>query len=240
MNQQNFFISDDELLEFLDVAKQIEEANTEDFLELAKIAGLDPKKDFVAAKLSNVILRAADLSGANLSGADLSNADLSSANLSGANLSGANLSSALLINVDFRDTQISESTRLHPKWLKVWKIVNRKIDDSNLRKADLSFANLRRVTLMGFDLQNANLSGTDLSGASLWDSNLSSASLSSSNLRGADIRNCNLSGATFSNTIVKNAIFRDARGLTEDMKRDLEKLGAIFSDRPPVTLNRYN
>ncbi len=54
------------------------------------------KCDLSGAKLNNLFLEYADLSGANLSGADLSNAMLSGGNLSGANLSGANLSDANL------------------------------------------------------------------------------------------------------------------------------------------------
>lgn len=59
-----------------DLFQQVVEAETEDFLELVKIAGLNPAEDFA---------------GANLSGANLSNADLSNADLSGANLYNANL-----------------------------------------------------------------------------------------------------------------------------------------------------
>ena len=75
---------------------QILEAKTNDFVELAKIAGLDIATDFAGADLRGVDLRGVDLSGADLSGADLSGADLRGANLSGTNLSGADLSSAKL------------------------------------------------------------------------------------------------------------------------------------------------
>jgi hypothetical protein len=56
-------------------------ASTDDFLELARISGLDPKRDF----------RHADLSGADLRGFDLTAFDLSSARLNGTLLAGAKL-----------------------------------------------------------------------------------------------------------------------------------------------------
>jgi uncharacterized protein YjbI with pentapeptide repeats len=70
--------------------QQILEAETNNFVELARIAGLDIATDFAHA----------DLSGVDLSGADLSNADLSNANLSNADLSGANLDNTRLGNYD--------------------------------------------------------------------------------------------------------------------------------------------
>jgi GAF domain-containing protein len=82
--------------QFEDCIKQVEDAETDDFFELANLAGLDPKKDFAGADFSYVNLAGcnlsdADLTHANLSNSDLRNADLRYANLSGANLSNANL-----------------------------------------------------------------------------------------------------------------------------------------------------
>jgi hypothetical protein len=56
-------------------------APTDDFVELVRVSGLDPKRDF----------RHADLSGADLRGADLTEFDLSHARLNGALLAGARL-----------------------------------------------------------------------------------------------------------------------------------------------------
>jgi uncharacterized protein YjbI with pentapeptide repeats len=71
--------------------QQILEAETNDFVELARIAGLDIATDFAGADLSGADLRNAKLSDADLSDADLSDADLRNANLRNANLSCTNL-----------------------------------------------------------------------------------------------------------------------------------------------------
>ncbi|MFN6540685.1 MAG: pentapeptide repeat-containing protein [Nostoc sp. EkiNYC01] len=153
----------------------------------------------------------ADLSGANLIDADLSGAILISANLTDVNLSGANLSGANLIDADLSGANLS---------------------DADLR-ASLSSANFSDANLSGADLRT-NLSGANLSGANLSDANLSGANLSGANLSGANLSGANLSGANLESAIVMNAFFVDTRELTENMKRDLERRGAIFGDRPPV------
>jgi uncharacterized protein YjbI with pentapeptide repeats len=166
-----FSLNSQSLQKLQNLLQQVVEAKTDNFLELAKIAGLNPAKDFVGANLSDANLsrtnlRGANLSDANLSGANLSHADLSSANLSDANLSGSNLS-----------------------------------------HANLSCAHLSVVNLSG-----ANLSHADLSSAFL-----GLANLSDTNLSGAEVR---------------NATFGHNQGLSEDIKLDLKRRGAIFEDSP--------
>ncbi len=134
--------------------EQVENADTEKFSELARIAGLSLTEDFVGVDLSSEDLSRENLSGANLKGADLSNTNLNLADLSGADLNGANLS-------------------------------------------------------------GANLSGADLSGADLSDADLSGADLSSVNLN---------------DTRVENALFGGSFGISDLMKSDLIKRGAIFED----------
>ena len=99
--------------EFLQEAKflidRITDAETQDFSELAKIAELDPLKDFAGADLSGVDLSGLDLSEAELSGADLSHTHLSHTNLSHANLSGTNLSNANLTGADFSGADLSHA-----------------------------------------------------------------------------------------------------------------------------------
>ncbi|MEH1788401.1 MAG: pentapeptide repeat-containing protein [Nostoc sp.] len=175
--------------------------------------------EIINQPLSSRVLNNADLSDANLSGANLSNADLfsanlSDANLSGANLSGANLSGANLSGANLKGTKINEETQIKDKWRLIWEIINQPLSSRVLNNADLS---------------GANLSDADLSGANLSGANLSRANLSGANLSGANLNGANLSGAIFA-----NALFVDSKGLTEDVKRDLERRGAIFSDRPPV------
>ena len=127
-----------------DVIKHLSEAKSNDFLELAKIAALDPKIDFAGGNLRGTTLSQIELSGANLChanlrGADLTDADLSEANLRSAKLSGADLSGAYLENADLSDT--------------------------DLHRASLALANLGGANLSGANLNEVNLSNANLSGA---------------------------------------------------------------------------
>lgn len=84
-----------------DLIQRVVAAETDDFLLLTSIAGLNPSEDFAGANLSctdlgHINLAGADLSCANLSDANLFEADLRGANLSKANLRGANLRRANL------------------------------------------------------------------------------------------------------------------------------------------------
>ena len=63
--------NEDSPQELQNYIQQVLEAETNDFLELAKIAGLDIATDFAGADLSFADLSFADLSGAKLSGANL-------------------------------------------------------------------------------------------------------------------------------------------------------------------------
>ena len=181
--------------------------------------------------LSGVDLSDADLSGANLMNAKLSGADLSSADLSGANLMNAKLSGA-----DLSGANLSGAN-----------LMNAKLSDADLSGAYLSGANLRSANLIGAylsgaDLSNTNLSRADLSGANLSGANLSRANLFHANLFGADLSGANLSGANLSGadliradlskTKVKEARFSSNPGISESMKQDLIKQGAIFEDSP--------
>jgi len=105
MNEQ---ISPQELQEMI---QQVAEAETENFAELAQLAGLDLKRDFAEADLSRTDLSGADLSSADLSSADLSSADLSKSNLVQANFKGAdlryaNINKAKVFSADFNNTKI--------------------------------------------------------------------------------------------------------------------------------------
>lgn len=85
---------------------QLLSADTNNFLELSRMVGLDPSKDFVGADLSNINLQGEDLqdfdlSSANLSHANLSHTNLSYANLSCSDLTGANLQDSKLTATKF-------------------------------------------------------------------------------------------------------------------------------------------
>jgi uncharacterized protein YjbI with pentapeptide repeats len=177
--------------------------------------------DLSGADLSGADLSGTDLSGANLRSADLSGADLIRANLSGANLSGADLSGADLIAANLSGANLI-SVNLSAANLSAANLIGADLSGANLSGANLSVANLIGADLSGADQIGANLFGANLSGA-----NLSGADLSDGDLRGAD-----LSGADLSKTKVEKARFSSHSGISESMKQDLIKQGAIFEDSP--------
>ncbi|OUL25460.1 hypothetical protein BV378_15440 [Nostoc sp. RF31YmG] len=144
--------------------------------------------------------------------------DLIDANLSGTNLSFANLRVANLRGADLSFANL--------------RVANLRV--ANLRGADLSGANLKGTDLRGANLRGADLRVADLRVAKLSEADLSGANLNHANLSHANLTDANLSGTDLSNAIVTNAFFGRNLGLIEDMKRDLERRGARFGDRPPV------
>ncbi|NES20938.1 MAG: pentapeptide repeat-containing protein [Symploca sp. SIO3E6] len=192
-------------------------------------------------------LSSANLSSANLSSANLSSVNLSSANLSSTNLIGADLSDANLIDADLRFTnlngaRINEQTKIDKKWRLVWEIVNqgagnRNLSNADLIKANLSdanliFANLSDANLIFANLRSANLRFANLRFANLIRANMSDADLRFTNLSGANLIGANLIGANLIGADVNKARFKDNSGLTEEMKLDLKRRGAIFEDSP--------
>jgi len=107
--------------ELKDSIQQILAAETDDFLELAKIAGLNPAEDFAGANLKGTDLRGVDLRGADLRGADLRGADLSFTTLDGANLDGAKLMSANLNGASLNFTSLG-STFYQPKFTEQYSL----------------------------------------------------------------------------------------------------------------------
>jgi len=202
------------------------------YLRSADLSGADLSR----ADLSRANLSGADLRSANLRSADLSGADLSGANLIGANLIGANLRSADLSGADLRSADLSRAdlssadligANLSGADLRSANLIGANLSGANLRSADLSGADLSRADLIGADLIGANLSGANLSGADLSGADLSDANLSGANLSGADLIDANLS-----KTKVEKARFSLNFGISESMKQDLIKQGAIFEDSP--------
>ncbi len=213
-------------------------------------------RDLSGANLSRAHLRDADLIGAilsdaNLSGVDLSDADLISANLSRAILIDTNLSSAILIDtnlsgVDLSDTNLSgailsgailsganlSGANLIGVILSRANLIGAILIDTILSGAILSRANLSRANLIGADLSGAILSDANLSGVDLSDADLSGANLIGADLSGANMSDANLSGADLSGAVVEKARFGANVGLTEKMKLDLKRRGAIFEDSP--------
>ncbi|MUG92791.1 pentapeptide repeat-containing protein [Scytonema sp. UIC 10036] len=172
------------------------------------------------ANLMNANLSSSDLSGANLSSTNLSNAglrftDLSSTNLTSTDLSGsdlrdtnlinANLRNSNLIGADLRNAIINTSTKLDDRWYLVWRIVTHGAEGQDLKHADLRSADLRSANFRGCDLRYANL-------------------------RGSDLRNANLIDADLRGTNVQKVLFGDNAGISESLKQELIRRGAIFQD----------
>jgi uncharacterized protein YjbI with pentapeptide repeats len=178
------------------------------------------------ANLSGAYLRGANLSGAYLIAADLSGANLRIANLRSANLIGANLSGADLRGADFSGADLRGSD-LRGADLSGADLSGAGLSGADLSGAYLIGANLRIVYLIGADLNGANLSGANLSGA-----NLSGAKLIDADLSGAELSGAYLIDANLSKTKVEKARFSSNPGISESMKQDLIKQGAIFEDSP--------
>ncbi|VXD24487.1 pentapeptide repeat-containing protein [Planktothrix paucivesiculata] len=179
-------------------------AKTDDFLELAEIAGLNPLEDFAQAKLLGAKLSGLDLSGAKLSnaylrGADLSDINLTNADLRNVNLGGADLSGALL-------------------------------SDTDLSGADLHRVSLALANLSGANLSNVNLEDANLSNCNLSDANLTGACLKNADLRQAGLALTNLAGVDFTGANVKEARLWHDAGLSEELKENLIHRGAIFDE----------
>ncbi len=132
-----------------EVITKICTATTNNLLELADLAGLNPCQDFAGANFLATNLSGLDLSGTNLEyinlrGAVLTDTDLSDSNLSHAKLSGADLSGAFLEN-------------------------------SNLSYADFHCASLALVNLIGANLTGAILTETNLINTNFSSANLENA-----------------------------------------------------------------
>ncbi|MDJ0842834.1 pentapeptide repeat-containing protein [Crocosphaera sp.] len=120
------------------------DVKTNNLLELAKLAELDPQIEltggnFLATELSSIELSGANLTHSNFRGANLTDADLSEAILSYTRFSGADLSGAYLGNAN--------------------------LQQADFYRSSLALANLIGADLRGANLQDVNLSQTNLSGA---------------------------------------------------------------------------
>jgi uncharacterized protein YjbI with pentapeptide repeats len=98
--------------------------------------------------------------------------------------------------------------------------------------AFLTSANLECVNLQGAFLTSANLQGANLQGANLQGAFLTSANLSGANLSGANLSGVNLRDADLSNVKVQKTQFKNNLGISEPMKLDLKRRGAVFPDSP--------
>ena len=212
----------------------INTADTDDFFELAKIANLNPLKDFSTANLSGLDLGSAQLATANLVATNFSKANLVNANLAEANLINANLAGAFLVNANLNGASLLSADMTGANLVRA-QLLSANLTGANLTKANLNHADLRRSILIGckldeaslnlaslnhVDLRRSSLTRVDFTGANLYGTNLSNA-----DLRWADLSDVNLVGATFENTLLGGN-----KGLSRDALLDLKRRGAIVEE----------
>lgn len=188
----------------LELITQITTAKTDNFQELAQIAGLNLAQDLAGAKLLATNLNGLDLSEANLCrvylrGAELCDVDLSSANLQHANFGGADLSGAYLSDAH--------------------------LEGANFHRASLALANLSGANLSGADFTDANLSNANLS-----DTQLTGANFTGADLTGAGIVLSDLTDVILNEAKVQDTRLKDNPGLTPAMHDSLLQRGAIFEE----------
>ena len=90
------------------IIRLVQEANTDNFFELAEILGCNPKTDLAGSNLPNCDLSGGDLEGANLRKTNLSSANLRRTNLKRADLSYSDISGADFTNADLTGTKFHE------------------------------------------------------------------------------------------------------------------------------------
>jgi Pentapeptide repeats (8 copies) len=129
------------------------------------------------------------------------------------------------------ETEDDEKSRLIREIL-IQGGIGRNLSKADLSKADLSKANLSGVYLNRANLSGANLNRANLSGANLSGANLSGANLSAADLRGANLFRANLNRAKLFGAYVENARFGYNQGISESLKQELIRRGAIFEDAP--------
>jgi hypothetical protein len=134
-------------------------------------------------------------------------------------------------------SESAEEESSEQKWRLVEEIVTNPIKGRDLRGVDLSDADLSNADLGNADLGNANLSsanlsGANLSGAILFHADLSNADLSNAILFHADLRGASLGDANLIGANVQETRFGNNQGISQPLKQDLIKRGAIFTDSP--------
>ncbi len=135
------------------------------------------------------------------------------ANLDAKNdLAGGNFVAAELSGIDFNGVNLSYAN----------------FRGANLTDADLSESNLSHSKLNGADLSGAYLEKANLSYTNLRNSSLALANLIEANLTGANLVGVNLSNASLNGAVVKEAVFGNNQGISEEMKQLILEGGGIF------------
>lgn len=105
------------------------------------------------------------------------------------------------------------------------------LNSFNLQGTIFNGANLRNCILNGCDLQNAQLRGCNLTNAKLRGADLRGANLNEANFQYADLR-----GANLNETDVTETNFRNAYGLSQHIKHNLQAQGAFLEKHSNIWL----
>lgn len=176
-------------LEVQNSISRVVEAESTNFAELAKLANLNPRRDFAGANLRKV---------------DLSRVNLSSPNP---------MITVLGIMLGFVVGFLTHSFLLGFLQTVAFILSVAYTYRANLSNVNLSYTNLSGKQLSVIDLNSANLEHADLSGA-----NLNFANLKNANLRSADLNNTNLMRAEVKNAVFGNNPGL-SRGMRLNLKR---------------------
>jgi serine/threonine protein kinase, bacterial len=130
---------------------------------------------------------------------NFANLDLTKASLSGATLSGIVMSRSKLVETDFCQSDLTNSSFIGAimtqSKLNGTNLAHAKMQRAILTKADLGGASLHQADLREANLQSAYMSKADLSGADFGGANLKGAYMSQANLRGTNLCGADLKGA---------------------------------------------
>lgn len=159
------------------------------------------QKDLSGMNFQNTKLERVNFSRASLKNTNFKKANLTGASLNGANLRGANFSGANLRAVDLRDSKIElkgeQTTKLEPKDLLMWRVVNEPMQGRNLSRQNLDGFYLSSAMLKRANLTDAKLAWVNLGNANLVEAQLSGANLTGTNLIGANLTGADLSGVNW-------------------------------------------
>ncbi len=159
------------------------------------------RKDLAGSNFQDSKLERTNFSNANLKNVNFKRANLNGVNFEGANLKGANFSGANLRATRLKDSKIElkgdQLTKLEPKDLLMWRIVNQPLAGRNLSRQNLEGFYLGSAMLKKANLTEAKLTWVNFVNADLSEAQLTRANLTGVNFVGANLTGADLNGVTW-------------------------------------------
>jgi uncharacterized protein YjbI with pentapeptide repeats len=149
-------------------------------------------------------LTRADLTGANLSGADFININFKDTIVTDINSSDINFYNAKMVNTNFEDSTLLETG------FDQSTLTNVNLKNTNLTNVMFESSNCERTDFTGANMTNAYLENTNFSGAKFVGANLSNARIQDVKITNADFTGANLSGARLWTSTLRDAILTGA------------------------------